>query len=207
MVRPWLIALVFLSLAFAACANDGRDLAAPQDWQTTTTRPLPPTSAPPQELGSTGLSLFSTDFEAGGEAPVVARCDGSNRFPSLAWTDVDPSLGASELAIALSDQTNPEEPLLLWLMGGIDPTVTSVMSGTFPNDGAFESLNDYGQPGWGSPCIESFETGRRDLQFRLYVLGQPSDLASGAPGNEAWDEVAAKAVETATILMRVGSEP
>jgi len=199
---PVLLAFV---LAATACAADGRDLAEPRDWQTTTTRPLPPTSAPPQLAGESGLELTSPDFEPGGDLPTVARCDGDNRFPTLEWTELDPSLGAVELAVTLSDQTDPEAPLLLWLMAGINPGQTLLPSGTFPNEGAFETLNDYGQQGFGNPCLESFETGERDLQFRLYVLGSPSGLTSGAPGNTSWDNVSARAVDTATILARVNA--
>lgn len=199
--------MLVLTLAFvvtaAACASDGRELAEPQDWQTTTTRPPPPTSAPPQEEGSTGLLLTSPDFEPGGDLPLVARCDGQNRFPTLEWTPIDPDLGAIELGITLSDQTDPEAPLLLWLMAGIDPSLTAVPSGTFPNDGAFETLNDYGQQGFGTPCLESFENGRRDLQFKLYVLNTPTGFESGAPGNTSWDDLTARSVETATLLARV----
>lgn len=202
MLRFGLIIAAFLLVA-TACAADGRELAEPQDWQTTTTRPLPPTSAPPQFVGESGLELTSPDFEPGGDLPRVARCDGDNRFPALGWTAVDPALGAQELAITLSDQTDPEAPLLLWLMAGIDPAATLVPSGTFPNEGAFETLNDYGQQGFGNPCLESFENGRRDLQFRLYVLATPSGLESGSPGNTSWDEVSARAVDTASLLARV----
>ena len=204
---PILATAVFagLALAASACASDGRELAEPQDWQTTTTRPPPPTSAPPQMAGDTGLTLSSPDFEPGGDLPSVSRCDGANRFPTLEWTEIDPDLGAVEVAVTLSDQTDPEAPLLLWLMAGINPGLTQIPSGTFPNDGAFETLNDYGQQGFGTPCLESFESGRRDLQFRLYVLDSPSGLSSGAPGNTSWDEITAKAVETATLLTRVDS--
>lgn len=203
------IGSVFVAFALTAmaCASDGRELAEPQDWQTTTTRPLPPTSAPPQLAGESGLELSSPDFEPGGDLPTVARCDGDNRFPTLEWTPVDPTLGVVELAVTLSDQTDPEAPLLLWLMAGIDPTITTLPSGTFPNEAAFETLNDYGQQGFGNPCLESFESGRRDLQFRLYALGAPSGLLSGDPGNTSWDEVTAKAVDTATLLARVDAVP
>ena len=197
--------MIAFVLAATACAADGRDLAEPRDWQTTTTRPLPPTSAPPQLAGESGLELTSPDFEPGGDLPRVARCDGENRFPTLEWTAIDPTLGAVELAVTLSDQTDPEAPLLLWLMAGIDPSQTLLPSGTFPNDGAFETLNDYGQQGFGTPCLESFESGERDLQFRLYVLGTPSAFESGAPGNTSWDDVSARAVDTATILTRVNA--
>lgn len=198
-------ALLALTLTATACAADGRDLAEPQDWQTTTTRPLPPTSAPPQLAGESGIELSSPDFGPGDDLPRVARCDGDNRFPTLEWTAVDPTLEAVELAVTLSDQTDPEAPLLLWLMAGISPDQTLLPSGTFPNEGAFETLNDYGQLGFGTPCLESFETGERDLQFRLYVLGTPSGLESGAPGNTSWDDISARAVDTATILARVNA--
>ena len=205
-VRPGLILAAFV-LAVSACASDGRELAEPQDWQTTTTRPLPPTSAPPQLAGDTGLTLSSPDFTPGGNLPLISRCDGSNKFPNLEWSEVDLDLGAVELAVTLADQTDPENPLLLWLMAGISPDITVLPSGTFPNEGAFETLNDYGQLGFGNPCLESFESGERDLQFKLYVLGTPSGLSSGAPGNTSWDDISARAVETATVLTRVESTP
>ena len=191
----------------SACAGDGRELAEPQDWQATTTRPPPPTSAPSQLACDTGLTLSSPDFPPGGSLPLISRCDGLNKFPTLEWTEVDPDLDAVELAVTLADQTDPEGPLLMWLMAGISPDVTKIESGTFPNEGAFETLNDYGQLGFGTPCLESFETGKRDLQFKLYVLDTPTGLASGAPGNTSWDDISAKAIETATVLTRVESAP
>ncbi len=124
-------------------------------------------------------------------------------FPNLDITGVP--LTAAEVAVSLSDQTNPEEPLLLWLMGGIAPTQTRLDSGFMPN-GGYETLNDYGQLGWGNPCLESFSSGRRDLQFRVYVLENSVDVVSGDPGNEAWDTITAAATDSATLLMRIDSQ-
>ena len=191
-------------LLAAACADDGRDLAAPAPWQTTTTRPPPPTSAPPQEIGQSGLTLTSPLFEPGDPIPVSATCAGDNVFPDLAWTAVPAT--AVELAVTLADQTDPENPLLLWLMAGIDPGRAGLDAGIMPT-GAFETLNDYGNPGYGTPCLERFSDGQRDLQFRLHVLNQPSGIAPGDPGNEAWATVRAGSVETASLLARVDSQP
>ncbi|MGF1599569.1 MAG: YbhB/YbcL family Raf kinase inhibitor-like protein [Acidimicrobiales bacterium] len=192
--------LFLVALLVVGCSTDGRALADPEDWQTTTTRPLPPTSALPNEDGADGLTLRSPDFEPGGEAPVGATCADANVFPSLEWSELP--AGAAELAVALSDQTDPDEPLLLWLMAGIAPSVAALEAGLAPA-GAFETLNDYGNLGYGTPCLENLGAGRRDLQFRLYVLDQPSGLAPGDPGNEAWDTVAARSVDTASVLMRI----
>jgi phosphatidylethanolamine-binding protein (PEBP) family uncharacterized protein len=189
-----------VALAAGACASDGRELAEPRPWQTTTTRPLPPTSAPPQQAGVTGLTLTSADFAPGGAVPVDATCAGANIHPALRWSGTPAE--AVELAITLSDQTDPAEPVLVWLAAGIDPGVTSLAAGELP-PGAVETTNDYGITGWGSPCLENLGQGERHLQFRLHALGTTSQLTAGYPGNEAWDLVEAQAVDSASLLMTV----
>ncbi len=188
----------------AACASDGRELAEPSADQTTTTRPPPPTSAPDYEDSPSGLSLSSPDFDPGGPAPIDTTCAGANKFPNLTWVGVGPA--AAEIAVTLSDQTDPEEPLLLWLMAGISPNARGLDAGQAP-PGAYETLNDYGNLGYGSPCLDLLEDGPRDLQFRLYILDQPAGLAGGDPGNEAWERVRAQASDSATLLMRVDAAP
>lgn len=188
----------------AGCARDGRDLAEPQDWQTTTTRPPPPTSAPPQLAGLTGVELSSPDFAPGDPAPIDQTCAGANRPPQLTWSDVPGD--ANELAVTLSDQTDPTNPLLLWLVAGIDPATTGVDGALLPA-GVVTALNDYGQSGWGNPCLETLKEGVLDLQFRLYVLNTPSGIAENAPGNEAWDTLAAAAVDSSSVLMRIDAAP
>ncbi|MCP4226755.1 MAG: hypothetical protein GY773_25725 [Actinomycetia bacterium] len=196
-VRTWLLVLIVL---LASCANDGRTLAPPQPDQTTTTRPPPPTSAPNNEVSESGLTLSSPDFEPGSQAPLDTTCAGLNVFPNLEWSEVDPA--AAELAVALIDQTDPEEALLLWLMAGISPQEAGLTAGQAPA-GGFETLNDYGSQGYGSPCLESTGEGERDLQFRLYVLNEPSGVGAGAAGNEAWNTVATRSIDTASVLMRI----
>jgi phosphatidylethanolamine-binding protein (PEBP) family uncharacterized protein len=187
----------------AGCASDGRELAQAQPWQTVTTRPAPPTTPQPQESSASGVTLSSPAFEAGGVLPDSATCRGDNRFPTLEWTSVPDD--ASELVVTLSDQTDPETPVLLWLMGGISPGLTRLEGGFLPEGGAFETLNDYGNPGFGSPCLNSFSTGRRSLQFRLHVLNSPSGITPGAPGNEAWATVRAKTSESASVLAYINN--
>lgn len=184
------------------CASDGRELAEGRPWQTTTTRPLPPTSAPTQSEGVNGLTLESPDFAPGDFAPIDTTCAGANQPPRLEWSGAaDPTEGTAEWALSLSDQTDPANPLLLWLVVGLDPSTTALDAAGVSN--AVETLNDYGQLGYGNPCIDTLATGTRDLQFRLYSLTAPSGIAPGAPGNESWDRVAAGANDSATLLMKV----
>ena len=73
--------------------------------------------------------------------------------------------------------------------------------------GAFETLNDYGNPGYGTPCLDTFSSGLRDLQFRVHVLNQPSGIAPGDPGNEAWESPSGpRSVESASLLARIVSQ-
>lgn len=199
-----LVAIVLSVLLGAGCASDGRELRTPEPWQTTTTRPAPPTSAPPSLTGSSGIELSSPDFEPGGPTPLDQTCAGGNRPPALEWTSVPAE--TAELAITLSEQTDPTKPLLLWLVAGIDPTSAGIDGDPLPA-GAVTALNDYGQSGWGNPCLESVKAGRVDLQFRVYVLEQPSGIQENAPGNEAWNTLRAAAVDSASILMTIDGAP
>lgn len=194
-----LLATALAMLLMAACASDGRDMAAAKDWQTTTTRPPPPTSAVDAEPGINGLQLASSAFEPGGELPVSATCEGENVFPDLSWGPVDPS--AVEIVVTLADQTDPEVPVLMWLLAGISPEVSGLSPGVKP-DGSFETTDDYGITGWGEPCLDSYASGKRDLQWRVYVLDRPSELEVGHPGNEAWERVRTQAIESASLLSR-----
>lgn len=196
-------AILAVSLLAGGCASDGKELAEGRDWQTTTTRPLPPTSAPPQAEGFNGLALTSPDFEPGGETPVDATCAGANQAPMLEWSGGEPDTGG--YAVSLSDQTDPENPLLLWLVVGIPATATELDPNRLGD--AVETLNDYGQLGYGNPCLETLTTGRRDLQFRLYALPLPSGIEAGAAGNESWDRIASLANDSATLLMKIDALP
>ncbi len=198
--RPGLVLILTVAALFAAgCASDGKDLAAAQDWQTTTTRPPPPTSAPDQVPSESGLTLTSPAFEPGGELPDSATCLGENIFPELNWGEVDTR--AVEIAVSLADQTDPEVPVLMWLMAGIPPGETGLSAGTMPI-GGFETTDDYGITGYGQPCLDSYADGQRDLQWQVYVLPQPSGLGPGHPGNEAWETVRRNAIDTASVLSR-----
>ncbi len=148
--------------------------------------------------------MTSPDFEPGGLAPVDATCAGLNQPPTLEWSGVD--AGTQELAVALSDQTDPENPLLIWLVAGLDPSLTELPGDGLP-PGSISVLNDYGQAGYGNPCIDTLSAGLRDLQFRLYVLPDRSGLTEGAAGNSSWDHVAALAADSATLLMRIDARP
>lgn len=203
--KPLAIAL-FAALFLGACASgDGTSLRAPTADQTTTTRPVV-TSAVPQEESASGIELSSPDFDPAGAVPISATCAGGSILPTLTWSDVPE--GTVELAITLSDQTDFENPLLIHLIGGIDPSVRSIQSGSLP-EGAVETLNDWGLQGFGSPCIEAISGDGtvRDLQFRLHALSSSPQIQTGGHGNDSWTAIQTRATESAALLMRFVPEP
>lgn len=198
--RPMTALVVAVALLVSACATDGRELRDAQPWQTTTTRPIPATAPPPFETGRSGFTVFSPDFASGGQLPASATCAGGAVFPALGWTGVPDE--AIELVVTLSDQTDPLNPVLLWLLAGVEPDLTGLDAGLIPV-GAFETLNGFDNPGFGSPCLETMAEGPRDLQYRVYVLTQPSGILPGGSGNNAWAAVRNGAIDSASVLARI----
>ncbi len=162
------------------------------------------TFAPDLLESPSGLKLTSADFEPGNTIPPSATCEGSNVSPALEWTGLEAEEG-QELAISLTDQTDIKEPVLLWLVTNISPEQTAITAGELPAD-AVETLNDYGESGFGNPCIESTSETPRRLQFRLHVLSGPSGVGVGDPGNEAFSKVISLTVDAAAVLTKVDSD-
>jgi len=153
----------------------------------------------------TGFSLSSPDFEPGDQVPTRLTCAGGTEIPSLKWQNTPAD--AEELVVALIDYTDFNEPLLLWLAAGIDPKSNKINPETYQDlESIVETKNDWGNIGFGSPCLESIESDDpdtiRDLQFRVYALATKSNIQPAAHGNDSWAEVKAKATHSAAILMR-----
>jgi phosphatidylethanolamine-binding protein (PEBP) family uncharacterized protein len=183
----------------AGCSTDGRDLADAQPWQTTTSRPVATTEAPVVEPSASGMTLSSPQFTPGGALPADATCAGDNTFPTLAWDGVPDE--AVELVVALSDQTDPAQPVLLWMLAGIAPSEAGLTAGEVPV-GAFETGNELGRPWFDGPCLDDGLS--RQLQFRLYALHSPSLVDPGEDGATAWPAIRARSIESASLLARSG---
>ncbi len=201
-VRTFL-ALIGACFALISCSSDGTTLRAPTSDQTTTSRPPPVTAAADSLESPNGVRLSSPDFEPGDTIPVTATCNGSGTVPTLEWDGLSPGDG-QELALSFTDQTDIDQPVLLWLATGISVDESSIEAGELP-PGAVETLNDYGNSGFGSPCIESPADSSRRLQFRLHVLSGPSGVSEDDPGNEAFGTVQALTIDAAAVLVTVDS--
>ena len=106
--------------------------------------------------------------------PGTYTCDGEDTWPSLAWSGVPP--GTAELALTLVNTQPVGEHLFFdWTVAGLDPTVTSISSGSLPH-GAMMGRNSFGHEDYSvCPPEGSGET----YFFTLYALPEKLGMKSG----------------------------
>jgi Raf kinase inhibitor-like YbhB/YbcL family protein len=184
-------ALGFLSITFAGCSDDGRELRPPSPHQTTTT--ATPTGAAGNESDAApgtntfAMRLSSPALTEGGEFPEHFGCRGEDVSPPLVWEGVP----AETVEIAVVVRDADAGGFVHWVVAALDPTTGGLAEGTVPA-GAVEATNDFGEPGWRGPCPPE---GTHSYDLRVHALAEPSNIAAGETGSEA-----ATAIESAPAL-------
>jgi Raf kinase inhibitor-like YbhB/YbcL family protein len=185
-----LVALCVGSLPLvAACGGgDGRTLRAPEAGQTTTTTVATslPADATGENDGGTSpttqpLRLSSPALADGAEIPVDHTCRGRDVSLPLQWTGIPEA--TIEIAVVMRDVD--ADGLVHWVVAGLPPSTGGLAEGTVP-EGAVETDNDLGRPGWAGPCPAS---GTHNYEITLYALSQASGLTAGQPGAEAAEQL------------------
>jgi Raf kinase inhibitor-like YbhB/YbcL family protein len=118
------------------------------------------------------IQLRSSAFNDHDMMPRRLSRLGDNVSPPLTWSD--PPDDTEQLVLLVEDPDAGEPPFLHWLVTGIDPTVRSVEEGQVPAGGR-ESVNGYGEVGWGGPQPPKGEGPHRYF-FRLYAVDEPLHL-------------------------------
>ncbi len=143
------------------------------------------------QRSSSSLTVSSPDLLRA-TFPREFTCDGANRLPRLEWSA--PPSGTQELAIEMLDPDAPGGTFTHWLVYGIPPSISSLV--TLPAEAA-EGVNDFGRVGYGGPCpprgsahhyhfvvlaLDSLAAGanRSDLESRLrgHVIGKGELVAT-----------------------------
>jgi hypothetical protein len=120
------------------------------------------------------FELRSADFTAGMSMPVELTCEGADRSPALAWSNVPPGTKSLALVVDDPDAPDPAAPKMTWvhwvlydipasasaLPGGVEPTKLPA--------GTREGTNDWKRTGYGGPCPP---IGRHRYVHKLYALG------------------------------------
>jgi Raf kinase inhibitor-like YbhB/YbcL family protein len=183
------------------CGSDDRDMAEPSTDQTTTTsvRGAPSsTAAVGTEEGSTEgvFQLTTTAFATDGPVPDRYTCNGMDVAPDLAWANVP--TGTVELALVMDDPD--ADDFVHWVIAGLDPTSNGLGEGEVP-DGAVETHNGFGNPGWAGPCPPE-GSGVHHYEFELIALGAPLGLDPDLEAADAAAEIRdSDAILSTTLLV------
>jgi Raf kinase inhibitor-like YbhB/YbcL family protein len=117
------------------------------------------------------MKLTSIAFADRGGIPSKYTCEGEDKSPPLAWTDVPAEAKSLALIVDDPDAPDPAAPKTTWVhwvvynipigAGGLAEAVTRLPEGTL------DGLNDWKRTGYGGPCPP---IGRHRYFFKLYAL-------------------------------------
>jgi Raf kinase inhibitor-like YbhB/YbcL family protein len=116
------------------------------------------------------MKLTSTVFNAGAEIPSTYTCEGADRAPPLAWTDVPAATKSFALIVDDPDAPDPKAPKTTWVHWvayNIPPAASGLREGGRLPGAAREGVNDWKRGGYGGPCPP---IGRHRYFFKLYAL-------------------------------------
>jgi hypothetical protein len=116
------------------------------------------------------MKISSTAFAPDGEIPSAFTCEGRDRAPALAFSDVP--AGAKSLALIVDDPDAPDPAApkmtwVHWVAYDIAPSAGGLPEGGALPPGARDGLNDWKRTGYGGPCPP---IGRHRYFFKLYAL-------------------------------------
>ncbi|HMG56907.1 MAG TPA: YbhB/YbcL family Raf kinase inhibitor-like protein [Kofleriaceae bacterium] len=127
--------------------------------------PPPANTAPAKRITKTALKVTSSAFGANEAIPAEYTCDGAQKSPPLAWSNVPKNTRA--VAILIEDPDAPSGAFTHWLVTGIPPATTSLAAGAPLKNGAAAAKNGKGDTGYSGPCPPS---GRHHYFFHVYAL-------------------------------------
>jgi len=110
------------------------------------------------------MKLESKSFQDQGMIPRLYTCDGQDRSPHLAWSEVPPD--TKSFALSVIDPDAPGGDFIHWFIMNIPAGVTEIAEGEVPQ-GAEQVVNDFGKKDYGGPCPPS---GTHRYFFTLYAL-------------------------------------
>ena len=188
--------LITATLLLGACSDDGRELREPGTGGATP-RPVPESTTSIDIFAGAELSSFTLRSPAarpGDLLPLRHARAGDNISPELSWINVPAD--AEELALVMVDLS--ANSFVHWVMAGIDPATVTVFEGLVP-PGAVQTLNDFGELGWGGPAPPVGDDAHSYV-FKLFALDRPSGLLSGEVGRTAIAQIEESAIGVAELI-------
>ena len=125
------------------------------------------------------MNLTSVTFQAGLPIPVEFTCDGADRSPQLAWSEIP--VATRSFALVCDDPDAPCGTWVHWVLFNLPADAVELAPGVprvpeLPS-GARQGVNDSGEIGYSGPCPPRGKPHR--YFFRLYSLDTALSLAPG----------------------------
>lgn len=119
------------------------------------------------------MQIQSSAFAHQGEIPAALTCEGADRSPPLAFSEIPAAAKSLVLIVDDPDAPDPKAPKMTWVhwvLYNLPPTTSGLAEGIAPSalpKGTLEGTNDWKRTGWGGPCPP---IGRHRYFFKLYAL-------------------------------------
>ena len=150
------------------------------------------------------MNLLSTTFANGQPIPRDCTCDGENRSPHLAWSEIP--VDTRSFALVCDDPDAPRGTWVHWVLFNLPADAIELKPGVprapeLPS-GARHGLNDFGNIGYEGPCPPPGKPHR--YFFRLYALDCALSLPPGVKRAELDQAVAGHVLAEAALMGTYG---
>jgi Raf kinase inhibitor-like YbhB/YbcL family protein len=146
------------------------------------------------------MLLTTPTFTAGGPIPKPCTCEGDDRSPALAWSEIP--VDTRSFALICDDPDAPRGTWVHWVIFNLPADAVELSEGVprapaMPS-GARQGVNDSGDVGYGGPCPPRGAPHR--YFFRLYALDTLLNLSPGAKRSELDHAMAGHILAEATLM-------
>jgi Raf kinase inhibitor-like YbhB/YbcL family protein len=113
------------------------------------------------------FTLTSSNFEDGASIPVRFTCDGANRAPALAWSDVP--AGTRSFALVVEDPDAPSGTFTHWVVYDLPADTRELMESAPDQSPGVAGRNSFRRTGYGGPCPPPLDKPHH-YRFLLHAL-------------------------------------
>lgn len=146
------------------------------------------------------MKLTSTAFLPGKPIPADYSCDGADRSPALAWSELPAD--TRSFALVVDDPDAPRGTWVHWVLFNLPADAVELAPGVprspeLPS-GARQGVNDAGDVGYGGPCPPRGKPHR--YFFRLHALDCTLNLRPGVNRSDLDKAMAGHILAEATLM-------
>jgi len=130
------------------------------------------------------LTLESPAFKLNTIIATQYTCNGDDKSPPLAWSNIPPK--TQSLVLLMEDPDAPDGTWTHWVLFNIPPTLTGLDVGAATPEGAANAKNSWGSLIYRGPCPT---LGMHRYVFKLYAVDKVLTFGNGATKDAVLDAI------------------